>query len=263
MEIISCELGVTRIAYTSIVTVDFLQVKQIDEMQSLKIIYEWEKGMDLLCFWLQTVYLAPVLISQVVTLVSEWCLAPGAAEAVLKAMEVCVKHGISSGTYLPPSLGTAGCCCTLTALPWGLGMQSCFCFLTETALPIKYETLDISLWAVMLHALETNTCCSRKSRGSCEYLAVILCWEMEEQKMDKILCIRSDTQTREDGSWVKRKGRETALGTERRTSVAECFWLSFSTMLIRSSPIISILFISSFITVISREHKDWISLENC
>lgn len=30
-------------------------------MQRLKIIYEWEKGMDLLYFWMQTVYLAPVL----------------------------------------------------------------------------------------------------------------------------------------------------------------------------------------------------------
>lgn len=62
-----------------------------------------------------------------------------------------------------------------------------------------------------------------KSKGNCEYLAVILCWEMEEQKMEKILCIISDTQTRENWRWMKRKGRENAVDTERGTLVAECY----------------------------------------
>lgn len=121
------------------VAVNSLQIKQTDKMQSLEIVCEWGKGLYLSCCWLRTFYLV-VVMNHLGGYTS--VLAPGAAEAVLKAMKIFIEHGISSGVYLPLSTGTVGCCCTLTTLPWVLGVQKCFCFLTETALPVKQTSDD-------------------------------------------------------------------------------------------------------------------------
>ena len=108
--------------------VKFWQLQQTDEIQSSKIIYQWEKGVDLVCFWLETVYLAATLNQ------------PDSYTRVQKASgsrscRGCAERsgGLRGAWHLlwhvpPPSLGAVGCCCMLAALPWDLGTQSAFCF---------------------------------------------------------------------------------------------------------------------------------------
>lgn len=68
----------------------------------------------------------------------------------------------------------------------------------------------------------------------------------------------------DEGKWEQNeeKQRETMVGIEREAAVDKCFRLSFSYMLSLSSPIMSILFMTGFITEISQKHKDRTSLKN-
>lgn len=58
------------------------------------------------------------------------------------------------------------------------------------------------------------------------------------------------------------KQGETMVDIEREAAVDKCFRPTFSYMLSWSSPIVSILFMTGFITEISQKHKDRTSLEN-
>lgn len=161
--------------------------------------------MDLLCFWLHTASLAQVLhqpcsyTSVQTASGSRSCRSCAERNGVLHRAWCLLWHIFP---LLP------GCCWMLLhAHSFALGVRHAeLLVLFDRNCPAHkiWNTGDI---LVSSHALETNTCCSRKIRGSCEYLAVILCWEMEEQKMVKILCISSDIGTRENGSWMKREGK--------------------------------------------------------
>lgn len=156
-------------------------------MRSLKIVYEWEKGRDLLCCWLQTVYLAVVLSQS------------GSYTSVQK---------VSGSRSCRNCAERSGGLCRAWHLLWhislwallGAAARSQLCFWSQRRYP--REQSCFMLWRQIPAAPE-------KSRGRCECLAVILCWEMEEQEKDKILCISSDTRARENGSWMKGKGRKT------------------------------------------------------
>lgn len=58
-------------------------------MQSFNINYEWEKWLEFLCCWLQTICFALVLNcpGSWCSVVSKWCLAPGSSAPLLNIME--------------------------------------------------------------------------------------------------------------------------------------------------------------------------------
>lgn len=209
-------------------------------MRSLKIVYEWEKGRDLLCCWLQTVYLALVL-SQ-----------PGSYTSVQK---------VSGSRSCRSCAERSGGLCRAWHLPWhvspwallGVVARSQLCFWSKRRYP--REQSCFMLWRQIPAAPE-------KAEAAVSIWQWYFAGRWRSRKRTKFCAsVQTLGQEKMGAEWREREGKHCRHRTGNFSGWM--FLSSFSLVLIWSSPIMSILFIPSFIIVISREHKNRILLENC